>query len=38
MPAPPKKYEARRSELFNPDGLPFTMGVTTRELIWMIKA
>jgi iron only hydrogenase large subunit-like protein len=38
MPCTAKKFEARRKELFMPDGSPSTDAVlTTRELIWMMK-
>lgn len=39
MPCIAKKYEAGRQEHFAPEGYPYTDAVlTTRELIWMIKA
>lgn len=39
MPCTAKKYEARRPEHHVADGRPYTDAVlTTRELIWMIKA
>lgn len=39
MPCVAKKFEARRKEHFSEDGIPYTDAVlTTRELIWMIKA
>jgi iron-only hydrogenase group A len=39
MPCVAKKFEAKRPEHFSPDGYPYTDAVlTTRELIWMIKA
>jgi len=39
MPCTAKKYEAERPELFTEDGLPSTdVVLTTRELVWMIKA
>jgi NADP-reducing hydrogenase subunit HndD len=39
MPCVAKKFEARRPEHFNEEGDPYTDAViTTRELIWMIKA
>ena len=39
MPCIAKKYEAGRPEHFAPEGYPYTDAVlTTRELIWMIKA
>ena len=39
MPCVAKKYEASREEHFAPEGYPYTDAVlTTRELIWMIKA
>ncbi len=39
MPCTAKKYEAKRPEHYSPDGYPYTDAVlTTRELIWMIKA
>ena len=39
MPCTAKKFESRREELYTEGGLPYTDAVlTTRELIWMIKA
>jgi NADP-reducing hydrogenase subunit HndD len=39
MPCTAKKYEAKRPEHYSTDGYPYTDAVlTTRELIWMIKA
>jgi iron-only hydrogenase group A len=39
MPCVAKKFEAKRPEHFSPNGYPYTdVVVTTRELIWMIKA
>ncbi|MBN1594552.1 iron hydrogenase small subunit [candidate division FCPU426 bacterium] len=39
MPCTAKKYEIMRPELCRPDGKPYTDAVlTTRELVWMIKA
>lgn len=39
MPCTAKKYEAKRPEHYHEDGYPYTDAViTTRELIWMIKA
>ncbi len=39
MPCIAKKYEAGRQEHYAPEGYPYTDAVlTTRELIWMIKA
>jgi len=39
MPCTAKKFEARRPEHFNENGQPYTDAVlTTRELVWMIKA
>jgi iron-only hydrogenase group A len=39
MPCTAKKYEANRPEHRMPDGTPYTDAVlTTRELVWMIKA
>jgi iron-only hydrogenase group A len=39
MPCIAKKYEASRPEHFSEEGYPYTDAVlTTRELIWMIKA
>jgi NADP-reducing hydrogenase subunit HndD len=39
MPCTAKKYEARRPEHYQSDGVPYTDAVlTTRELIWMIKS
>jgi iron-only hydrogenase group A len=39
MPCVAKKFEAERPEHFAPQGFPYTDAVlTTRELIWMIKA
>lgn len=39
MPCVAKKFEAERAEHQHPDGYPYTDAVlTTRELIWMIKA
>lgn len=39
MPCVAKKFEAKRPEHYSPDGYPYTDAViTTRELIWMIKA
>ena len=39
MPCVAKKFEAKRSEHRLPNGMPYTDAViTTRELIWMIKA
>jgi NADP-reducing hydrogenase subunit HndD len=39
MPCVAKKYESRRLEHYLSDGIPYTDAVlTTRELIWMIKA
>ncbi len=39
MPCVAKKYEAKRKEHYSPEGYPYTDAVlTTRELIWMIKA
>ncbi len=39
MPCVAKKYEAKRSDHYNDMGFPYTDAViTTRELIWMIKA
>ncbi len=39
MPCTAKKYEAKRPEHYSPEGFPYTDAVvTTRELIWMIKA
>ncbi|HPG41686.1 MAG TPA: NADH-dependent [FeFe] hydrogenase, group A6 [bacterium] len=39
MPCVAKKFELERPELGMPDGTPYTDAVlTTRELIWMIKA
>ncbi len=39
MPCTAKKYEMRRPEQCTPDGTPATNAVlTTRELVWMIKA
>lgn len=39
MPCTAKKFEAERPELAAPDGTPHTDAVlTTRELVWMIKA
>ncbi len=39
MPCVAKKYEARRPEHYTEYGMPYTDAViTTRELIWMIKA
>ncbi len=39
MPCVAKKFEARRPEHYNEEGMPYTDAViTTRELIWMIKA
>lgn len=39
MPCVAKKYEAGRPEHYSPEGYPYTDAVlTTRELIWMIKA
>ena len=39
MPCTAKKFEARRPEHYTESGYPFTDAVlTTRELIWMIKA
>ena len=39
MPCVAKKYEAERPEHQTPDAIPYTDAVlTTRELIWMIKA
>lgn len=39
MPCTAKKYECERPEHFSEDGYPYTDAViTTRELIWMIKA
>ncbi len=38
MPCVAKKYESRRPEHFNEQGVPYTDAVlTTRELIWMVK-
>ncbi len=39
MPCTAKKFESRRPEHFAPEGYPYTDAVlTTRELVWMIKA
>jgi NADP-reducing hydrogenase subunit HndD len=39
MPCTAKKFESRRPEHFTPEGYPYTDAVlTTRELVWMIKA
>jgi len=39
MPCTAKKFESRRPEHFSPAGYPYTDAVlTTRELVWMIKA
>ncbi|PKL86561.1 MAG: ferredoxin [Ignavibacteriae bacterium HGW-Ignavibacteriae-1] len=39
MPCVAKKFEAKRPEHYSPNGYPYTDAViTTRELIWMIKA
>ena len=39
MPCTAKKFEAERSELMHASGFPYTDAVlTTRELVWMIKA
>lgn len=39
MPCVAKKFEAKRPEHYAPEGYPYTDAViTTRELIWMIKA
>ncbi|MCG8572668.1 MAG: [FeFe] hydrogenase, group A, partial [Spirochaetes bacterium] len=39
MPCTAKKFESRREEFYTKEGLPYTDAVlTTRELIWMIKA
>ena len=39
MPCTAKKYEAKRPEHYHEEGFPYTDSViTTRELIWMIKA
>jgi len=39
MPCTAKKFESRRPEFYTDGGLPYTDAVlTTRELIWMIKA
>ncbi len=39
MPCTAKKFESIRKEFYTEDGMPFTDAVlTTRELIWMIKA
>jgi iron-only hydrogenase group A len=39
MPCVAKKFEATREEHYSPKGFPYTDAVlTTRELIWMIKA
>ncbi|MBN1892542.1 MAG: iron hydrogenase small subunit [Clostridiales bacterium] len=39
MPCTAKKYEMRRPELYDESGSPYTDAVlTTRELVWMIKA
>ncbi len=39
MPCTAKKFEIRRPEHFQDSGLPYTDAVlTTRELVWMIKA
>lgn len=39
MPCVAKKFEAKRPEHMSPEGYPYTDAViTTRELIWMIKA
>lgn len=38
MPCVAKKFESRRPEQFNEQGLPYTDAVlTTRELIWMVQ-
>ncbi|MFW6414342.1 MAG: NADH-dependent [FeFe] hydrogenase, group A6 [Verrucomicrobiota bacterium] len=39
MPCVAKKYEAKRSEHYLREGIPFTdVVLTTRELIWMLKS
>lgn len=39
MPCVAKKFEAKRREHYTDDGMPYTDAViTTRELIWMVKA
>lgn len=39
MPCTAKKFEAERPEFLHADGFPYTDAVlTTRELVWMIKA
>ncbi|MBX3042293.1 MAG: [FeFe] hydrogenase, group A [Candidatus Kapabacteria bacterium] len=39
MPCVAKKFEAKRPDHYSPEGIPYTdTVVTTRELIWMIKA